>query len=1223
MNLHFEHFDASTATLLPGTNLIEASAGTGKTFAIAQLVVRFVVEKGIPIESILVVTFTRAATAELKARIRQRLYDAQLALSGEGRIAEDLSSWIEHLTLSQMDETQLALYQQRIQQALLALDQAAIYTIHGFSQTLLKQFALESGQAFEVEALNDFRVQKQSLVYDFWRKLLYPATTEDVKLITQYYDDPSKLAKEIMNIDFGMRIVPEIEAPQQALRQQLLKVEAEKQAAIACWEKVLDLVRPHIGLMNGNVVKSYQVRAQRILDWLKGQAALDKGDKVWLSYEKFEKSFKKDDLAVFESLNLDIQPVQRYERLLSGVSSLVLRAALDYVQQGLKPLAENQNLMTFDDMVRHLSEALDAPSGKRLMQTIRRAYPVAMIDEFQDTDSHQWHTFSKVFAEKLDNKREKAELPYLYLIGDPKQAIYKFRGADIYTYFKAQKHAEHRYTLEKNWRSNPRMVTAVNHIFTPPPYQINSGFNKSNTPFNLTEMIFHPVKAAKSEQDGALLKSGQTVSAMPIWYLQQQGDGALPQKAAKAQIVDHVLDEILQLINQDQDYTIQTQSKTQKVTPKDIAILVASHKDATQFQDALRQVGVPAAMVSRHSVFQSASAQALLSLLIAVAAPKDTAKARMALTSDWLGLNGQAYFQFLNDAHALDGWIQVLHDWHHIWQSKGLMVLMNHFLAYQGWGMSESVQSRLLRRMDGERWLTDIWHLAELIQTEANENQLGILKVLQWVQQQCLEGQSLPEETKLRLESDASAVTIMTMHASKGLEFPIVFCVGLGFRSKPKVAPKNVVCHDATSDERILDIQSNKFEQHKAQAEKEALSEEVRKLYVAVTRAKYRCYVIGGNIRERGNSKEMIPSALHHLVYRFDESINQNPVSAFKQVCDSSDELTCEYVIRPEILPPLEPYHSSEAALALSLPTASIVLSNRWRMTSYSALARRSISNSPEEATRQDETDNISAEWREEAEQAGDEDFNPLPQSSTLESIAALSLIKGAHFGNLVHDCFEHITFDKIAEQHPDFKELREKQADYYGVSLSPEQTEAYDEMMRKACLTLLSDNANFSLSQLAPTQCLKEMPFYLNLPQMNLVQLNELTQHSPFCQPLQTEAVEGYLTGFIDLVCEFEGKFYVMDYKSNYLDSYDPDAIEAAMHHHNYGLQYWIYSLVLHLYLKKRLVDYDYQRHFGGVRYLFVRGMAAEFPLQGVFQDRLRESQVEQMEALFQSEGA
>ncbi|MFA5983549.1 MAG: exodeoxyribonuclease V subunit beta [Methylococcaceae bacterium] len=1149
----YPHFDSALTPLQPGINLIEASAGTGKTYAIAMLVLRFVVEQAVPIENILVVTFTKAATEELKSRIRARLVEAKLAAAGQSdRVDGSLALWLASVQLD------AELIRQRLELALLSMDLAAIYTIHGLCQRTLKDYALETGQLFDAELSADVAAIKQACADDFWRAQLYLRPAEEVALLTSVFNTPAALLASLSGIPKWADVVPQCPSIDEHLRQIKSLADASYRPLMAMVEKLRE------ALLAGSFKPSYGSDFENMLTGLTTWLLHDRmqvpeisvfngftlsGIKAALNGTKF-KSTKTETgdarkTAYLSSLNLDTTCLDALAKAICELRLVFRTALLAVLDEDLDKRMQQLNLWSFDDLINRLADALRGDDAKSLCAQMQQRYPVALIDEFQDTDQNQWFIFNTLFS---------AAKVYLYLIGDPKQAIYKFRGADIYSYLLAQQQAQHHFTLEKNWRSHPDLVLAVNALF------------QKEQAFLLDGLLFTPVKPALSTEQGALQHNTEPVAPLVFWQLPPNADNKMGYwSATKAadEIRVAVINEIVQLLSG--GYKIADAD----IKPQDIAILVRSNGQAREYQQALRVAAVPAVLNSVQSVFASQEAFDFYVLLQAIAHPGDVSLLKQALSLDWFGLDGQALYQLSLAEEVLDNWLLKFLNYYQRWQKSGLMAMMRYLLV------QEKITLQFAKTLLAERQLTNLQHLIELVQQAAIDEHLSLIKTLDWLHSAITaDAGKGSEERQLRLESDENAVKIITMHRAKGLEYAVVFCPYLWQCRTYTRSEKNLlVCHD--QGQMVADLGSADFERHRELALAEELAEDIRVFYVAVTRAKYRCYLVWADVRTESEANN---SAMAWLLDLADTDFigQQIKLARFSKALVLAVEyqmLTLSVTVKRYI-------QAGEQQGNFKARKQKRSLFSHWQMSSYTALAALSLHESPE-----------------------------LPEDKAGENVGldsavplAEQLPKGVQTGNVVHELLEKCAFAELAlGKLPQTQ--REQALLRYGLKL--ETPALLDQLLQRVVSTPLSaETPGFCLMNLEPRCCLKEMPFYLSLVPINVAKINQLLMGTPAFQALNDKSMSGYLTGFIDLICEFQGKYYVIDYKTNSLMDYSKPGLTQAMREHNYGLQYWLYALVLHQYLQQRLADYAFEQHFGGVRYLFVRGMSPSQTMLGVYDD-------------------
>ncbi len=1167
MQINHQNFNPIATELKPGINLLEASAGTGKTYAIAMLALRFVVQHGYTIDQLLIVTFTKAATKELKERVRARLVEAKQFLTGKSPagLDDNIRLWAEELIANSEIDEKLAI--QRLNNALLNIDKAGIFTIHGFCQRLLKEHALESGQMFDVELSDETLAVQQQMVEDFWRSQVYPRDAWEVSLLCHQYDTPDALLASLGRYPVALTIYPEPED----LDSLLIEIRKQARNAKAALDKQANVLLESVelGYFKKSFTENFPEAYQRLNQWLEATAESTEHFLCPCPKEADFKLLTSDNLGTEirvkfkDQLDFDSSSFDLLADSSQKVGLIFRRSLAAELQNNLETRLQQLNIMSHDSLITRTAEALSNAGGELLVKAISQQYRIALIDEFQDTDQNQWLIFSRLFADPEQ---------YLYLIGDPKQAIYKFRGADIHSYLQAKLQAQHQYTLGHNWRSHPDLVQAINQLFS-----------QRDNPFVFQDLEFNRVTPALDSTNGALVKDNQPLAPLALWQLAESESktGYWTNGKAADEVKIAVTSEILNLLSG--EVNLQSDKTTRPVKPADIAILVRTNNQAELYQEALNLAGIPAILNSTASVFSSTEAHDLHQLMQSLAQPGDMALLKQALSLSWFALDGQQLYRTLNDEIQLGAWINRFQEYHLLWQKKGFMAMMLRFLS------QENVRVHLTQTAQAERQITNLHHLLELVQQASLDEHLGLQKTIAWLRT-AITAENASDDQQLRLESDADAVKIITMHRSKGLEYPIVFCPYLWSRSDRLSKEKlTITCH--AQDEMLVDLGSDLFEQHRDIAQEEELAEDLRILYVALTRAKFRCYITWLDSRSSNKPNQ---SALAYLLYGQADISFSEQQAVLQELADQyPDSFAYQQIETTNSIQGT--YQETELNVALSVPAQKRHLYSSWQMSSYTALSYLSLHEAPELPLDKAEESN---------------DTMPLTDQAPLE------LAKGAHTGNVIHDLLENISFTALAARK-EIAQQRDAACQHYGLKV--DHPEVINELLYQTVSTALcKDDPEFCLANLDEQACLKEMPFYLSLSSFATEEINFILQDCPAFQSLSDKQMQGYLTGFVDLIFCYKDRYYVLDYKSNALNDYQPESLTQAMREHNYGLQYWLYSVVLHQYLQKRLPDYQFDQHFGGIRYLFVRGMQEEQAMSGVYSGMPDEQRINELAELF-----
>ncbi|HDX8401573.1 TPA: exodeoxyribonuclease V subunit beta [Aeromonas dhakensis] len=1176
---------------LHGERLIEASAGTGKTYTIAGLYLRLLLghgplieegedagqpsahERPLSVTEILVVTFTEAATAELRGRIRGRIHEARLAFmrgqSGDALLAQ---------LLEEVEDHELAA--RRLLAAERQMDEAAVFTIHGFCQRMLKQNAFESGALFETEFLTDDSQLRLQAVSDYWRAEFYPVDKTLASAVRALWPSPAALLREMNgwldNSELEMR--PPAGDETLAARHQaaMSRIAAVKAAWLA---QVDEIRRQTDGQISRYTGKNYEGWLAKIAYWAQDEAS---GYAIPKELERFGQTVLEANLK--KGGELPTLPLfSEIDQLLAsrpGIRDLILQRAAVVVRSRMQASKRQAHQLSFDDLLKDLDGALDSPLGERLCERIRATYRVAMIDEFQDTDPQQYRIFHRLYGGQQDTA--------LLMIGDPKQAIYGFRGADIFTYIQARRNVSAHYTLGRNWRSSGALVAAVNGLF-----------ERAKDPFIYeADIPFLPVEAQGKSK--ALLLEGETAPVLHCWQLTGQptfNRGDYQSKMARATAA-----EIHRLL------TLAREGKaligSEPVKAGDIAVLVRTGAEGKLVQQELARLAIASVYLSnRESVLEQVEAREILLILHACQNPSEERSLRAALATGLFDLDARALDELASDERAWESAVQEFMEYRKVWHRRGVLAMLRALLHRR------NLASSLLASPYGERRLTNFLHLGELLQQVSSELD-GEYALLRWLGEAVNRQSGQDAEQILRLESERKLVQIVTIHKSKGLEYPLVF---LPFICSHRSADTPLYHEaDEAGNRTILDLTG--AEDSLAEADKERLAEDLRLLYVALTRGVYATWLGLAPVRS-GNGKsektDLHQTAIGYLLQKGEEGDAATLATALSSLAQDLPGVAVgePSLTRPAPLPPEE-----EQLGEPKVRRFGGTLERDWWISSYSGLAAQGHGHSKGVLANPGFDDEVVTE----AAALAAEEPVQAPQPSIF------TFPKGARPGTLLHSLFETIDFQSAAG---------EPLAQHIATLLAQDGfDESWAQVLQQQVEAVLETplETGFGepvrLRDLAPERKQVELEFFLPMGRVTAPALTALCQqHDPLSRgnkPLSFATVQGMLKGFIDLVFEWQGRWYLLDYKSNHLGmspaDYSRPALEQAMVEHRYDLQYQLYSLALHRLLSLRLPGYDFDQHFGGVFYLFLRGM----PQGGIFHTRPSRELVQGLDRLF-SEGA
>ena len=1185
-------------------SLIEASAGTGKTYTIGSLYLRLLLKAGennfsrpLNVEEILVVTFTDMATEELKKKIRERITDAIDKLTAFAE-TQDKSSFKndEFLTaLSQDLDIFEAIHRLKLVEQ--NMDLAAIYTIHGFCRRMLMQYAFHSGIHFNLELIKDQSDLLVRFANEFWREHFYPLPFEMADFIANELGSPDYVLS-LLESDLGKNLIVDLENQQalsisiteflhQYLGEYFKDIKALKDFWLESAGKISELITEELnkdyakGEPKSLSRRSYNT--SRLAKWIEQVNAWANDSRDYVLNETLMSYFTQSALGEKgeEGASPFIAPIfaELEERASALMSPDLLRRVILYhyrqgLQQKLLDYKLNHQEKSFDDLLRLFCEALQGPQGNELAEMIRFQYPFAMIDEFQDTDSQQYAIFSKIYR---DNPEKNTGF---IMIGDPKQAIYRFRGADIFTYLKASDEAQSRFELTKNYRSEKNLVDGVNALFDFP-----------QSPFIYQNINFTAVDS--SDDHLRFYLNGKAEPAYRFYLTESDKVNKTEMAKICAISIQHWLKSAAE--NQ---AVFQNKDTCKTLQPANIAVLVKNRYEAADVIQELQKLGIASVYLSdQSSVFDSHVAVELLRILKACLNVAERPILN-AIATALFGLNAADIHQIQQNEADWQRWADSFAQYQQTWQRQGILVMLHQILLEQG------ISERLLSQATGDRDLTDFLHLAEILQQAAtlHESEAALLS---WFEKQ-IQGEGR-QEAQIRLESERQLVKIVTIHKSKGLEYDLVWLPFLAVPSKIPTAGDINVYYSKERDETLWDMENRNLNA----LYEETFAEELRLLYVALTRAKYQmAFALPAQFDKKWN-------ALHYVLSQGEigkeialsaPKDTETLLQAFKEKMRDNVEICTKPNL--EAFPTLSINPKNDELKAAEF-TGNI--EQDWRITSFTSIEQGH--------RRQNYFAESAGKKHAIFDDAKDYDSqNAIEISTALLSeneSNILDLPRGKQVGTALHRHFENCYFSDLANTE-EIDKLRQS------LQLDETFTEPLQNWLQQISHTPLSNEIGIALADLANKDCIKEMPFYLAIREhFDVEAFNRALKahhHLP-SEPLQFEQIQGMVRGSIDLVFRHNGKYYLVDYKSNFLGStladYNEDELKKEMLHSHYDWQYLIYTLALHRYLQSVVSDYDYARDFGGVFYLFLRGMNGD-PQSGVFYDRPSVELITELDRVF-----
>lgn len=1191
-----------------GLHLIEASAGTGKTYTLSSLMVRIFLEKYLP-NQVIATTFTRAAAAELKSRIRLRLVEIQEYLEPLRSVLEtDIHKLVEHESdplkqhLLQSFAPRMAYACERLKLVIDQLDELFVGTLDSFSQKLLREFAFESGKIERAQITEDAKAYTRQLIHDVLREWIQLQPQQVIDTLytvgglksVDHFVGMVESSLNFSSAQFKLPEMPEIElAQRQQWQQQAQQIELSGLA------EYYNLDGAYYSYINGTSFRNNAFNKLfseslplllKALDTPENVQVFDAyfadaRDAVFKFLDKLEhqKIFKKCPTDVAEGFYqhptiLQLQKLchalqktqQQFEQL-----QVYLKAYLCIeVKKRLPQVLQQKGETTFAQQIKTLSEALKGEQGQRFAVFVQARYPLILVDEFQDTNQDQDDMLASIWRHP-----QRYQKGCMIMVGDRKQAIYGFRGGDMLTFLNAYQDIMakqgHEYKLIHNHRSVKQLVEVVDALF-----QRQMDFGE--------QVVYDPIQAG-SRPHPALIEHAQINPAPLRWLQLQEGSEQATQVAWKIQT----------LLNQAHAKQLYLDAETQQaIGEDDIAVLSRSHRQLDEVQYVLERIGIRVNRPSKHSVFDSAIAQDVGALFTALLHPYDEAKLKRALLSRLFGFDLTRLLALEQSAEGLSHYIQQFDDIREMWLNQGFLAAWQRCLNQFGiWQQLVATQSK-----DNERAVVNLRHLTDIL-SRRSEHVQGIQNLYHWYLKQLHSPSDREWELEHKLSNEAG-VQLMTIHQSKGLEYKIVFLLGankafsevqktLNFSTTDIQVPET----GQTRTQRVVAIADKNFLQQTEldQHQQRALAEQNRLWYVALTRASHRVYAVLEP--EKGDKNKHAGLAFW-----------KNQGVSFQHPYSLDEALILE---RPQAL---QTQHSQQNIIisAKLLPTQRFYARAK---TSFSYLAQHL----KHKANRVDRLANIDADF----EQAEDElNLAELENRATAQPIAWIKQYfpKGTLAGNFLHEIFEQIDFQRPQTWREEIR--RRFKNTYQGLWLAlleqyqqhfPEQENA-EQQLYEWIVAWLAEvlqtplNHGFQLQQLVTGQYLSECPFYLALSDRVLAmqRVQQLFEEYGIDMPELLEAKSArYLNGSIDLVY-FDGqRYHIADYKSNYLGAeqadYQQAQIAESMSLSSYWLQAALYLVALHRYLSVKLQDYDMQQHLGGASYLYLRGMNGQAQ-QGYF---------------------
>ncbi|MBK1875834.1 exodeoxyribonuclease V subunit beta [Pelagicoccus mobilis] len=1142
--------------LAKGATLIEASAGTGKTYTLCRIALQLTLEKGITLDRILAVTFTDAATEELASRIHELYQQALRELETE-QIEESLL-----LECMELEDFDIERAKRDLRFSLEVFDEAPISTLHGFCKRSLDQLALETESPLEAE-LNQIETHLvEQLQQEYIRQYVLEASSALSIALKHQKGFEGRLS------EIGKQSASHPEAKLHPTAHPV-SFETLERRFLELPEALSDFVSrkgEYIEHLKANREPAMQLSGKKQdLFACEARGKLLANDFAWL--EKFSVDAWKNGLKKSGS-HLKTPPfVSLVDAILEQIDAAFLSLLYNYkgwLSENLEKAKQQANSISFNDLLHILNRALKGESGERVRANLSRQYDAALIDEFQDTDRTQLQIAKALFGEGEH---------YLFYIGDPKQAIYRFRGADIYAYFQATESGKlKRIELTKNYRSTPPLIHAVNTVF-----------EESETGFVDDRIRFTPVEAGLESDTADVRAPALFIEHLMLGPQQEAAEGRY-----RNILTERVANDFANRISNDPDFR-----------PEEVAFLVNSNFEAKTLSDALLKRGIASAIRSDRSVFDSKEARDLTLLLAALSSPTRTSLKRGAYAAFSPSLQASDIAEAHFDENATP-FFEYIVEWNKSWERSNFDVNLQTLLKL--------ASRETFNDLDSERRHANISQLSELLSEAKDESDLTPRGLYNWICRKMVEDASQNKDWQTRISSDEGKPQILTIHKSKGLQFPIVILPYLSLKRVKHDA--KVASYHGSDNELIIDFAPDENQDRTKSAQSEELAEHVRLLYVALTRAEkeMRIYLAPEEIVRRGKKP---PSSFSRFILGVDSKPSSELlVERLKAIAAKSKG---NVLSRQS---PLETGEFSELSNCVGDPNIPEVEARSLQHRQHMPYPARVLSFSALNKGMHHESAGYSIEELEAADSDSDE-AEPSPDPSetdSAEELSIFSLPKGTHAGDLLHLILERFDFSRPetlpATTQAAFELLKFEPSEFEPIVAAQIAVIAKQE--------LASNFSAFSLEQTPSENRIPELEFAypvsgdVKREVIDTLQTSDLgvipQEWSNSLNKEGSALTAAMLRGFIDLVLEHEGRIYIFDWKSNYLgptsSDYDQSAILESMSDHNYFLQYLLYCVAVLRFTRWRFPNQAFDDVFGGVFYIYARGVSPGKDT-GVFYDR------------------
>nr|BET44737.1 MAG: exodeoxyribonuclease V subunit beta [Candidatus Aschnera chinzeii] len=1157
-----------------GQHLIEASAGTGKTYAIILIYLRLILginnkknTRILTVKDILIVTFTEAAVNELKKRIRDYIHIIKNLCKND--INSYKTNIIHKKILSLITNKKVAF--DLLNTAENNINEACIYTIHSFCQQLLHYNSLEFNMSLKYNIIaNEHAIQKQAC-NDFWRRTFYSMPYDIVKIISTEWNSPEQLLSEIQPYLQGDMplFLHNNNKNISIIKQHNIFINKIKKIKFM-WKLFSNEINTII--INANINKR-RYNNRNISIWLKKithWAYLPTKD-----YDIPKELIKFSKTTLINNSNNTDYPKHKIFSLIEDtlkikytLRDIIIMNAIFKIKKNINYEKKKLDVIGFEDLLNLVDYGLRSKNKQILINSIINKYPIAIIDEFQDTDPIQYRIFKNIYYN--------CKKSCLILIGDPKQAIYGFRGANIFTYFKAKKEIKSHFTLVINYRSSFNMISAINRLF-----------KNIKNPFLFKALKFNDIKTTPNNKNYGIIHNNNELSAINIIYFNQK---TLSISNYQKIMAYQCAIQISNWLNESKKGNIWIYNNKTKSTIKssDIIILVKNHQEAKIISNALKQFNIHSLFLSnRNNIFCSKEALDILWILHGIYFYNQKNKVQRALATNLINLNIEELINLNTNEQKWEEKLKKFLDFSYKWKKYGIISAL-YSIIYE-----YHIHTHLLNdKINGKRRMTNLMHLIELLQQE-DCNCDTQYSLIQWLEQQIKEPNTSIHNQQLHIEDDKSCIHISTIHKAKGLEYPIVFLPFACYITKQKIP----IFHDRKTFIKHIDLLKSQNSLH--MYEEERLSEDLRLLYVALTRAIYHCSIGLAPIvikDHQNNDTDMHKLAIGYL-------LQNGKIGNINTLNEHLTKLANKNISIIDINQDHKKYKKYKKNNTNSLIVKKFIgnIKHTWKITSYSELvSNNNFTIHKDHNMIMNEKNMHINDLLPKIENNLQIDFY---HNQDIIEKNVHNFPKGNITGVFLHNILEKITFQQILKKN--WLEIKLKE-----IGMSNDWWLMLKKWIHTISHTTLIEK-NFTLFNIQNNKIIKEMQFFLPInhiiyPRQIETIIRKYDNLSNQSIPLNFQPVKGLLNGYIDALILWKSKYYIIDYKSNWLGEnelfYNQTNIKNSIIKHRYDIQYQLYTLAIHRHLKNKLIFYNYQQHFGGIIYIYIRGINIDNPGYSIY---------------------